>query len=146
MAARADAQVQTTDAGALREPPKSTFQGRALRLALLLCPLVVATVMNVPICPSAAVLHQPCPGCGLTRATMALLHGDIAAATLMNPLALIVCPFYVLGFGYAGWSYLTRGKLDFPPWVGLAVVALGAALTVVWIARMFGAFGGPVAV
>ncbi len=31
-------------------------------------------------CPILAATGVPCPGCGLTRATMQLLHGDIAAS------------------------------------------------------------------
>lgn len=38
-------------------------------------------------CPIAAVLHIPCPGCGLTRACEALLHGKVAAAMGLHAFA-----------------------------------------------------------
>ena len=38
-----------------------------------------------PVCPTALLLGIPCPGCGLTRATLALLRGDIAGALPSSP-------------------------------------------------------------
>lgn len=35
-------------------------------------------------CPSKAAVSFPCPGCGLTRASVALLHGDWAEALHMH--------------------------------------------------------------
>ncbi|MFT5584431.1 MAG: hypothetical protein ACI9VR_002016 [Cognaticolwellia sp.] len=35
-------------------------------------------------CPSQAAVAFPCPGCGLTRASVALLHGDWGHALYMH--------------------------------------------------------------
>ena len=41
-------------------------------------------------CAIAAVLHAPCPGCGMTRALQALLGGDARESLQWHPLAVPV--------------------------------------------------------
>ncbi|XWO47240.1 DUF2752 domain-containing protein [[Pseudomonas] boreopolis] len=48
-----------------------------------------------------ALTGHYCIGCGLTRALHALVHGDIARAFHMNPLAMIALPLMPL---MAAWS------------------------------------------
>ena len=43
-----------------------------------------------------------CAGCGITRALHALVHGDVARAFAMNPLAMLLLPFGVLAFAWGG--------------------------------------------
>ena len=43
-----------------------------------------------PRCPVYSITGIPCPGCGSTRATLALIHGDIQKALWYNPLAIAV--------------------------------------------------------
>jgi hypothetical protein len=97
-------------------------------------------------CPLRALTGFPCPACGLTRATRHAIHGDVAAATSMHPLVWLVVPVVaafvaveVVGFVRTGaWGSSARVK-------GSNVVMVGTAalMFVVWIARFFGAFGGP---
>lgn len=118
--------------------------------AVLLC--------DVPICPFAGLLGWPCPGCGLSRAGLALLHGEFAAAWRLHPLIYVVVPC-MAAFGVKLIVDVTRRRrgppakprspvMDRKRDTRLSVVAgLGLALLLgVWLARAFGAFGGPVAV
>jgi hypothetical protein len=123
---------------------------RALRLAGVGAALVVLGRAGV-LCPMAAVTGHPCPGCGLTRATLALLHGHVSEAMGFHPLAPLVSPILLGFFAYGSLVYVRSGR--WPATEGRAGarvagagVALWVLLLVVWIARFYGAFGGPVTV
>ena len=62
-----------------------------------------------PACPLLSLTGYACPGCGLTRGTHALLHGDILTALDFNALI----PLVMLFFGYIFASLVSvswRGK------------------------------------
>ena len=46
-----------------------------------------------------------CPGCGMTRATCAVLHGHPGEALRLNALGMVLVPLTLLGMGLelAGW-------------------------------------------
>lgn len=106
---------------------------------------------SVP-CAFARVLHQPCPGCGSTRAMLALARGDVAGAFVMNPAAPFMVGFAVILAGQGLSSMWTTGTF-----VGVghgtlgrfavrAMVACAVVQVLVWFARFFGFLGGPVPV
>lgn len=110
--------------------------------------LAVGTLLfsGIPLCPVAYLSGVPCPGCGLTRAGICLLHLDLREAVSLSPLSPIVVPFAVAMTVQALTTYL-RGQPQLPPrWVTRGAIALWAALIVVWALRFLGWFGGPVAV
>lgn len=57
--------------------------------------LAPGDVTLVP-CPFHAVTGVPCPGCGMTRACVAVARGDLAAAWGFHPFALLVVPLAVV--------------------------------------------------
>lgn len=61
---------------------------RRIWLALLLLVLyaIPAQLYFHTICPFAILTGYPCPACGLTRAGLCLLRGDLAAAWETHPL------------------------------------------------------------
>jgi hypothetical protein len=109
--------------------------------------------LRLPFCPLASVFGVPCPGCGLTRATLALAHGDLRHALELHPLVLVLAPLFIAASSSAAIGYV-RGAGRAPrtkPWLASRTVnVLGAALLLatlgVWIARFYGYFGGPVPV
>lgn len=87
----------------------------------------------------------------MTRATMALLRGDVAQAYQFHPVAIVLVPLLGVYAVASAVSYIRHGRSrvdqvlsSLPVTVGL--VLLLVLLIVVWIARFFGAFGGPVPV
>ncbi|MCC6214562.1 MAG: DUF2752 domain-containing protein [Polyangiaceae bacterium] len=106
---------------------------------------------GLPGCPTATIAGIPCPGCGLTRASWAVLRGDLAEAHRLHPLVLIVTPLYLGFLAYAALDYV-RGEATRPRSPRAARALSAAAMTVlvlllvVWLARFAGFFGGPVPV
>ena len=111
----------------------------------------MATLFSpVKLCLMALVLRIPCPGCGLTRAALALLYGDVARAFALHPLSPLVVPLaagLVTGqatrYVRSGTAFAT-GRLSL--WIELTVAAVALLLVAIWAARFFGYFGGPVSV
>lgn len=125
--------------------------GRAAQLGGAFAVVGVAVLFGMPLCPFALVTHHPCPGCGLTRATLAMLHGDFAAAIRFHPLAPVVAPVLIGGLLIASYGYVRGGantanrRLE-GRWIAGIGIVMCVAMFVVWVARFFGAFGGPVPV
>lgn len=116
--------------------------------ALLAAAALVLWIVPWP-CPVRFVFGIPCPSCGMTRAARAALSLDFAGATHAHPLWFVVLPalgaFAALELG----SYVVRGRtfgLDRRRAVRLVATGIVVLLVCVWIARFFGAFGGPVPV
>jgi hypothetical protein len=130
---------------------KSRREGRAVRLALLAAALAAAVALGIPLCPFAIVTRLPCPGCGLTRATLALLHGHLHESLRYHPLAVVVSPVVVGAFSYNAFTYIMQGRWSAAEaaqgrWITLFAIVVGTAMIGIWIARFFGALGGPVPV
>ncbi len=107
-------------------------------------------VLRIPVCPFASFTGHPCPGCGLTRATLALAQGHLHEAIAFHPLAPLISPLAVGFLGYGAFVYVRSGR--WPALAGpgsawlVAAGLMGLLLVAVWIARFYGAFGGPVPV
>lgn len=113
--------------------------------------LLGLVIIRAPLCPFAIITRQPCPGCGLTRATLALAHGHIDEALHFHPLVMLISPLVILGFTYNAYGYITQGRWTAAErlqglWLTRFAIVVGIAMIGVWIARFLGAFGGPVPV
>ena len=54
----------------------------------------------LPKCPLHEMTGLHCPGCGMTRATHALLHGDLPGAFRFNPLVMGLLPLGALALAF----------------------------------------------
>ena len=89
----------------------------------------------LPSCKFHEYTGLNCPGCGMTRAAHATLHGRIGEALRFNPVGMILLPLALVGIGIEilGW---VRGK---PLPFRLKVGATGA-WAIVWIVIGFWVF------
>lgn len=60
-------------------------------------------------CLFKAVTHLPCPSCGMTRAFIALGHGDICSAIFLNPSSILVYSFAWIGL-FLAFLQIIYGK------------------------------------
>ena len=135
--------------GALRKPP---YVARALVLSAGLGLLGAFLGTGIVRCPTAALLHVPCPACGTTRSARALFSGDLVGALRIHPVAPLVIVVFGTLAARAIWLVLRQGhsrellegRLG-RLLVVLIVLCSGAEL-VLWVLRWFGMFGGPVPV
>ena len=130
---------------------QSTPLTRAARLGLIGLAFAAAVAFDVPLCPFAIITRHPCPGCGLTRATLALVHGHLAEALRFHPLVLMVSPLVALVLTWNAVAYVRGARWSAVEgvqgrWITTAAAALGALMLAVWVARFLGALGGPVSV
>lgn len=101
--------------------PKDKF----FTLCLLAAVLGVYLLLKIP-CPTQHFLHLPCPSCGMTRAWLAILRGDLHTAFRMHGM------FWSVPL--LGLYYLYDGKLFRNKWADgtvLTLLALGFAAN--WI-------------
>jgi hypothetical protein len=104
-------------------------------------------LLPVPICPVRLRLHQPCPGCGVSRAIVLAIEGHFRESIAMHPLALVAVALMVPSFVVIVRTQRSDGMVpDFPRWLRRLWTAFVTLLIVLWIARFFGYFGGPVPV
>jgi len=79
----------------MTQPTSATLDVRDLRIigvgVLGLAAAWPALPVHPPLaCPLLAITGVPCPLCGMTRAVVAAVHGDLAASLRYNPAGLIV--------------------------------------------------------
>ena len=111
---------------------------------------LATTAIGRTRCTFAALLHAPCPGCGMSRAARLLLAGDVLASLRMHPLAAPTAAVTVLlavattRLAYREGSLMGLWK---DPLGRVAVAAFAlvyAALVALWVLRFAGLLGGPV--
>ena len=92
--------------------------------------------VHLPACPLYAMTGLWCPGCGMTRATHAVLRGDIGAAFGFN----LFFPLF-LGAILVGWVAWMRSAMGRAPLVAFArmpvwlPIALGGVLVAFGVVR-----------
>ena len=88
-------------------------------------------------CPLRALTGIPCPGCFLTRAVAASLHGDLATAVHWHPIGPVAAVLLLL------WSVQSFRQKRFVPaqGSGVALAILTLLLSVAWVVRMTATYG-----
>jgi Protein of unknown function (DUF2752) len=97
------------------------------------------------MCPMNTVLGIPCPGCGLTRASLALLHGEIGVAAALHPLVFVLLPVFVVMLVEDVWHFVRGRRLALLARIPNKVWwPIFFSVLALWLGRFAGLFGGPV--
>ena len=90
----------------------------------------------MPGCFFRKVTGYDCPGCGMTRATYALLHGRIADAFRFNPVGMVLFPLAMVGLGIEVLAWVRGKPLPFQLRSGRwGATVLVVVLIVWWVVR-----------
>jgi len=89
-------------------------------------------VPDLPLCPWHALTGMHCPGCGLTRAAVAVLRLDPLQALSLNPLIIFVVGYVGYRLAVIGHG-LATGRQLIAAWPRSCVIGLQVAVMVVWL-------------
>lgn len=81
----------------------------------------------MPGCYLRKLTGLECPGCGMTRAAVASLHGEFGRAFSLNPVGMVLLPMAMVGLGIEvlGWVRGERLPVSINPGKWGAVLILG---------------------
>ena len=75
------------------------LSSRSFLLICVLCPVLIITLNILDIftwtCPTYSCTGLYCPGCGMTRAGMALVQGDFSSAFSHHPFSLLFAAAWI---------------------------------------------------
>lgn len=97
--------------------------------------LLFVTKSDMPsICLIRRLTGLKCPGCGMSRALLALIRLDISAAIGHNLLVLPILLYIVYVLVCASISYIKSGKVSLfpkPEWLNISFLAVLVIFTVI---------------
>ena len=139
------AQSMTPSPSDANGPPEMLARGKRVVIVLVLgLALGFFLWADSSLCVVKNTVGLPCPGCGLSRATLAMLTGDWSAMWAYHPLAPIISPL-VIGFVVFGLSRalgFRQCAIPLPKSLPLFWWILGSTILVLWLGRLLGYFGG----
>ena len=124
-------------------PPLLTRRVFWFRRVAPLLPLLGVVVLavwtpsddGITICPFARATGHACPGCGMTRALSALLHGRAGQAWTYHPLVGVFLLELLMAWGW--WIGVRTGRVRPPSirFVNWALALTAVMFLVVWAVR-----------
>ena len=86
----------------MRRPVSQAILDTAFICAIAGAGLLIAALPPevLPYCAILRLTGRPCPGCGATRALLAILHGDVVAAFHFNPLCTLLGGVLLIDNGF----------------------------------------------
>ena len=96
--------------------------------------LLLYTPVSIP-CPFHALTGLYCPGCGVSRMSLALLRLDLTAALRANAALCLLLPALALLFLWRGGHYLRTGEWATPRWLSSLLWVMIALLLLFGVLR-----------
>jgi hypothetical protein len=95
-------------------------------------------------CPFNTLTGLPCPICGISRASVLMLHGDIGGSFRMHPLGPVVVIGAVMSVVYLPWAIMGRKELEaggIRRWIMWGLVGVVLVAWMISLGRHFGYIG-----
>jgi hypothetical protein len=106
-------------------------------LAIAMRPFWMAMAPLLPACPFHRITGVACPGCGTTRAVLALLRLDFAAGLAVNPLAFLAAATFLaaglLAPAWVAWIGRVPVPSPGPKWGWGIAAAAGLSINWAWL-------------
>ena len=125
------AEVQGTEE---RRRAVGRLTARIVLLGLAYALFIQCMGLGIP-CVFRLVTGYRCPGCGMTHAAMALIHGQPKTAFRENPLSLSVVPLLLLYGAYRAEVYIRTARTDFRKWEIVFLGVLWVVVLLFWLLR-----------
>ena len=125
------AEVQGTEE---RRRAVGSLTARIVLLGLAYALFIQCTGLGIP-CVFRLVTGYRCPGCGMTHAAMALIHGQPKVAFRENPLSLSVVPLLLFYGAYRAEVYIRTARTDFRKWEIVFLGVLWVVVLLFWLLR-----------
>lgn len=125
------AEVQGTEE---RRRAVGSLTARIVLLGLAYALFIQCTGLGIP-CVFRLVTGYRCPGCGMTHAAMALIHGQPKIAFRENPLSLSVVPLLLFYGAYRAEVYIRTARTDFRKWEIVFLGVLWVVVLLFWLLR-----------
>lgn len=125
------AEVQGTEE---RRRAVGSLTARIVLLGLAYALFIQCTGLGIP-CVFRLVTGYRCPGCGMTHAAMALIHGQPKIAFRENPLSLSVMPLLLFYGAYRAEVYIRTARTDFRKWEIVFLGVLWVVVLLFWLLR-----------
>ena len=94
--------------------------------------LILFKTRSKEMCPFRSIWGISCPGCGMTRALLAVLKGDLLAAFYYHLLWVVVILYPLI---YAIFK-VRKSKQDFDVWKNKSIKIIIRLFLFVWIIRI----------
>ena len=88
---------------------------RLFLAGILYCILMLVSDIRIP-CIFYKITGVQCPGCGMSRAILALMHGKWKQAFYYNRLSITLLPVLLLYLLYRSKKYIDDGRVNFHLW------------------------------
>lgn len=92
--------------------------------------LIVHSIYDA-FCPMLVITGIPCAGCGLTRAALYLLQGQVSRAAFINPSIFLIIIFLL----YCGYFRYIKGSRIKGFYAGFAILVIG--MLAIYACRMY---------
>ena len=111
-------------------------------LGLILAGLALGIVLNhwdiyLP-CLFREITGLKCPGCGVTRMSLALMEMDFGRAFYYNPVVFLMLPILAIILIYLSMKYVKKGTMEMPKLMEKIIVLMIIILIIFGIVRNIG--------